>query len=157
MTEIDENIKKEEIKEKTSKEVKREATIRRARARRYAMQAVYQYLLNQDESLMEVGQQFKEKDDVEKIDIYFFGEIIDGITEYQSNFELQLEPFLDRKVSELDTVERAILLVGTYEMNAKTTPIKVAINEAIVLAKKFAGDDSHKYINGVLDKINKNK
>ena len=71
-------------------------------------------------------------------------EIIDGT----------MAPYLDRTVGELDPIEKAILRLAVYELKFATdVPYKVVINEAIEVAKTFGAEESHKYINGVLDKI----
>ena len=63
-----------------------------------------------------------------------------------------LAPLLDRKMKELSPVEHGILLIGAYELaRCADVPYKVAINEAVELAKTFGGTDGHKYVNGVLD------
>jgi N utilization substance protein B len=68
--------------------------------------------------------------------------------------EATLEPLLDRKLSELDPIERTLLRMGTFELaHRPDVPYKVVINEAVSLAKKFGATDGHKYINGVLDKV----
>ncbi|MFI3180302.1 MAG: transcription antitermination factor NusB, partial [Methylococcales bacterium] len=60
----------------------------------------------------------------------------------------------DREVDAIDPVERAVLRLATYELlHAQDTPYKVIINEAINLAKDFGADGSHRYINGILDKV----
>jgi len=67
--------------------------------------------------------------------------------------DVTFEPLLDRKLSELDPIERTLLRMGTFELRDRMdVPYKVVINEAVALAKKFGATDSHKYINGVLDK-----
>jgi N utilization substance protein B len=64
-----------------------------------------------------------------------------------------MEPLLDRKLDDLGPVERALLRMGMYELIHRIdVPFKVVINEQVALAKKFGATDSHKYINGVLDK-----
>jgi N utilization substance protein B len=66
----------------------------------------------------------------------------------------RLEPFADRKWEEVSPVERAILLIGAWELvHNPEIPYKVTINEAIELGKRFGGTDGHKYVNGVLDKL----
>ncbi|MPV85290.1 transcription antitermination factor NusB [Ostreibacterium oceani] len=130
------------------------ATIRKARARRFAMQAVYSQLIS-TEGFDEVVTQTKQRISDEDYDTDFLDEILQGIATQQAHFESQLTPFLDRSIAQLGVIEHAILLVGAYELNGKVTPHKVAINEAIVLAKKFGAEDSYKYINGVLDKLYK--
>ena len=65
-----------------------------------------------------------------------------------------MNPLLDRAVKALDPVERALLYLGTYELAYRVdVPFKVVINEAVELAKVFGATDSHKYVNGVLDKL----
>jgi N utilization substance protein B len=55
----------------------------------------------------------------------------------------------------IDPVDRAVLRLATYEILLTTTPAKVAINEAVDLAKRFGTTDSHRFVNGVLDRIAK--
>ncbi len=132
-------------------DVKRQATINKARARRFAMQAVYQVLLSEC-SASEAIRDLYEREG-QAFDTDFFETLVEHIIDNQTNLETQLAPLLDRKVSDLDKVEHAILLVGSYELNSQLTPAPVAINEAVVLAKKFGGEDGHKFVNGVLDKL----
>jgi N utilization substance protein B len=59
---------------------------------------------------------------------------------------------MDRKPTELDPVERAVLWVGAHELrSAPDVPYRVVINEAVGLAKRFGATDSHKFVNAVLD------
>lgn len=132
----------------------RQATNAKIRARRFAMQAVYQHLLTGDE-YADIARQVSEREAGKDYDEFFFSDIIEGIAEFGDNFDAQLAPFINRAVSQLDIVEHAILLVAAYELNNGVTPPKVAVNEAIVIAKKFGSDDSYKFINGVLDKLYK--
>ena len=70
--------------------------------------------------------------------------------------EALFSPSLDRKLEELDPIERNLLRLGTFELRDRIdVPYKVVINEAVALAKKFGATDSHRYINGVLDKVAK--
>jgi N utilization substance protein B len=65
-----------------------------------------------------------------------------------------LEPLADRKWDEVSPVERAILLIGAWELvHNPEIPYRVTINEAIELGKRFGGTDGHKYVNGVLDRL----
>lgn len=134
--------------------VAQQANVARARARRFAMQAVYQHLLT-DDSYADIAKQVSEREAGKDYDEFFFSDIIEGIAEFGDNFDTQLTPFISRPLAQLGVVEHAILLVAAYELNGSGTPPKVAINEAIVIAKKFGSDDSHKFVNGVLDKLYK--
>ena len=60
---------------------------------------------------------------------------------------------IDRRITLLSPVEHGVLLIGVYELtHCVSIPYRVAINEAVELAKSFGGTDGHKYVNGVLDK-----
>ena len=60
---------------------------------------------------------------------------------------------VDRKTTELSPIEHGILMIGAYELkHCLDIPYRVAINEAVELAKSFGGTDGHKYVNGVLDR-----
>lgn len=135
-----------------NKRVARQAMTARARARRFAMQGVYQHLLTGD-NFANIATQIKEREADKDYDEFFFSEILESIAEFGDNFDTQLTPYLNRPIEQLDVVEHAILLVAAYELNNSGTPPKVAINEAIILAKKFGGDDGHKFVNGVLDNL----
>lgn len=68
--------------------------------------------------------------------------------------EAGLAGCVDRPLAEISPIERAILLLGAYELTHRIeTPYRVVINEAIELAKAFGGTDGHRYVNGVLDKF----
>lgn len=65
-----------------------------------------------------------------------------------------IAPCLDRPIEQLSPVERAVLLVATYEFKHHVDiPYRVVINEAVELTKTFGGSDGYKYVNGVLDKL----
>jgi N utilization substance protein B len=53
----------------------------------------------------------------------------------------------------MGTLERNILRIGVYELEERTVPPEVAINEAVVLAKRYASDDAARLVNGILGKI----
>ena len=65
-----------------------------------------------------------------------------------------MNEFVDRPVDMVDPVERAILRIGAYELLYRLDmPYRVILNEGINLAKYFGADGSHKYVNGILDKL----
>ena len=85
-----------------------------------------------------------------------FSELLLGCLAQRETLKESLTPFLDRPLAQLDPVERAILLIAAYELSASPlVPVRVVINEAINLAKAFGAQDSHQYINGVLDAMAK--
>lgn len=129
----------------------------RRRARRLIMQALYQWQLN-DAEVLDIIRQFREENSKEgsnkDIDWEFFEEFIKEIPRQREALESHFEKLLDRKVDSLDPVERALLYLGTFELAHRLdVPYRVVINECVELAKIFGATESHKYINGVLDKL----
>src|SRR6185436_10978331 len=125
----------------------------RRRAREFALQAIYQWLLNESaaESLLA---QLKEQKDFPKADQALAEALVRGVIGNADALRGLLAPYLDRQMKALSPVEHALLLQSAFELRDHAqTPYKVVINEAIELAKSFGGTDGHKYVNGVLDKL----
>jgi N utilization substance protein B len=144
-----------EGKAATNTAPKRSLTPRR-RAREYALQGVYQSLvLRRAGSLPNkaaIAKQLAEDPAFKRCQQELFQGIFEGVLDRADEFEAMITPALDRPINELSPVEHAALLIGTYELAADlSVPYKVAINEAVELAKTFGGTDGHKYVNGVLD------
>jgi N utilization substance protein B len=87
------------------------------------------------------------------VDLEYFQALLHGVPACVDELDATFQPLLDRKLEELDPIEHTLLRMGTFELRERLdVPYKVVINEAVALAKKFGATDSHKYINGVLDK-----
>ena len=116
------------------------------------MQALYQWLMA-DAQLNDIEAEFRADYDFSHVDLEYFQALLHGVPASLDELEASFEPLLDRKLDELDPIERTLLRMGTFELIERIdVPYKVVINEAVALAKKFGATDSHKYINGVLDK-----
>ncbi|MFA5243168.1 MAG: transcription antitermination factor NusB [Sulfuricella sp.] len=125
----------------------------RRKARELAVQGLYQRQLTGD-AVETIEAQLREHEEFEKIDGEHFSAILHGAIKDVTNLESKLQPCLDRPMESLSPVERAVLLVATYEfVHHLEIPYRVVINEAIELAKCFGGTDGYKYVNGVLDKL----
>ncbi len=84
----------------------------------------------------------------------YFHTLVYEVPLYHQELNARLLPHIDRDLDSVDPVERAILRIGTYELEYKQdVPTKVIINEAVELAKTFGSDHSYKFVNGVLDKV----
>jgi N utilization substance protein B len=124
----------------------------RRKARHYGMQALYQWTMA-GAALSDIEAEFRTDYDFSHVDLEYFQALLHGVPAQVDELEAAFEPLLDRKLSELDPIERTLLRMGTFELRERLdVPYKVVINEAVALAKKFGATDSHKYINGVLDK-----
>jgi N utilization substance protein B len=103
-----------------------------------------------------VEQQFLEENDHKRADISFFHDIMGAVSRTRDELWLLVEPHLDRKSEQIDPVERAILLIGCFELRDRIEiPFKIVISEAVELAKLFGATDSHKYVNSILDEVAK--
>ncbi len=123
----------------------------RRRARKSAVQALYQWLMA-GQSPSEIDVQFRDSQDMSRTDVAYFHELLHRIPERIEALEESLDPLLDRPWPELDPVERAILYIGAYELaHRPDIPFKVVIDEAVGLARTFGAQESHRYVNGVLD------
>ena len=125
----------------------------RTNARKAAVQALYQWQMA-GHNLPEIERQFLEEERLKDAQKSYFVEIFYGVPKNLEVIDQALSEFVDRPVDSIDPVERAILRIGTYELlNRLDMPYRVVLNESINLAKYFGADGSHKYVNGILDKI----
>lgn len=132
--------------------MKFDAALRR-KARHYALQALYQWQISRN-ALNDIEAQFRAEFDFSKTDVEYFQALLHGVPQHLGELERAFEPMLDRAVKDLTPIELTLLRMGTFELIHRIdVPFKVVINEAVSLAKKFGATDSHKYINGVMDKL----
>ena len=125
----------------------------RHRAREFALQGIYQWLLNH-EDVASIEAHIRQAHGFDKSDMAHFEALIYGSIKDVAGLRAAIEPLLDRSVAELSPVEHAALLIGAYELkNHLEIPYRVVINEAVELTKSFGGIDGHKFVNGVLDKL----
>lgn len=133
----------------------------RHEARKLAVQTLYAWQLSGNsmasikEDLFDSEPSIFDKPKV--FDTEYFNEITQLVTYYAQQLDESLQACLDRDISQLNPVEHAILRIGAFELKYRTEiPYRVVLNEAILLAKQFGAVESHKYINGVLDKLTRN-
>lgn len=124
----------------------------RRRARRRALQALYQWhLTGQDAS--QILLQFHEEQDFSNVDNQLFTTLVTKVSAGQDGIDEKIEPFLDRPLAQLDVIEHVILSIAAYELlSGYEVPHQVIIDEAVNLAKQFGAEQGHSFINGVLDK-----
>ncbi|MFT5758485.1 MAG: N utilization substance protein B [Alteromonadaceae bacterium] len=124
----------------------------RRKARELAVQAVYSWQLSKN-SVTDIESNFLTDNSARRFDIAYFQQLFRGVTSSASKLDEAISPHVDRPIDDIDPVEKAVLRVAVFELiDCQDVPYKVVINEAIELAKIFAADDSHKFVNGVLDK-----
>ena len=127
----------------------------RGKSRRFAMQAIYQWQMTGD-SITDIKQQFFEDNNFSVIDTEFFSALVSGVASSISELDPFLEKNMSRSVESVDPIERSILRIATYEfVNRLDVPYRVVINEAVNIAKEFCAENSHGFVNAVLDKVAK--
>ncbi|HEX7416469.1 MAG TPA: transcription antitermination factor NusB [Steroidobacteraceae bacterium] len=125
---------------------------RRSVARKLAVQALYRWQLN-DCPWQDLLLEFSEDADMPKADRDYFSELVGGVVQAREKLDADLAEWMDRKPADLDPVEHAVLLIGTYELKAHVeVPYRVVISEAVGLARRFGATDGHKFVNAVLDR-----
>lgn len=127
---------------------------RRGLARRLTVQALYQWMVNETSPEAMIRQFREQPEGLGRADEEYFIGLLNGIVQDVPGLTVTLVPHLDRPLNQLDPVEHSILLLAAYELQYRPeVPWKVAVNEAVNLAKLFGAEDGYKFINGVLDKL----
>ena len=126
--------------------------VERQRARRRALQALYQWQITKQEA-GEILRQFQETQDLSLVDEGFFEQLVRGVISEQDSLDSSLQPFLDRPMVQVDVMEQAVLRLGAFELlHFPEVPFRVILDEAIDLAHRFGAEQGHAFVNGVLDK-----
>ena len=143
---------KKAAKKSPKKPPKKVPLSQRRLARKLVLEALYQWQLAEADP-KEIESQFREET-TDKVDWAYFKEVFYAIPKQIDPLEAHFQPLLDRDINSLDPIERALLYLGTYELAHRVdVPYRVVINECVELAKVFGATESHKYINGILDKL----
>jgi len=124
----------------------------RSVARKLAMQALYRWQLNEG-PWQDLVSEFREAEDMPRADSEYFRQLVEGVWRAREQLDSDLASWTDRGPALLDPIEHAVLLIGVYELrHRQDVPYRVAISEAVSLAKRFGATDGHKFVNAVLDR-----
>lgn len=124
----------------------------RRRARRRALQAIYQWQMTGQEPA-EILRQFMEIQDMKGVDVEHFERLLLGVGGKGEALDEALRPFLDRPVDQLEVMERVVLRIGAFELlHCPEQPYRVVLDECVDLAHRFGSEQGHAYVNAVLDK-----
>ena len=127
----------------------------RGKSRRLAMQAIYQWQMTGD-NITDIKQQFFEANNFSVIDADYFSELVSGVASSITELDPLLEKNMPRSVESVDPVERSILRLATYEFVKRfDVPYRVVLNEAVNITKEYCAENSHAFVNAVLDKVAK--
>ncbi|WLQ17484.1 transcription antitermination factor NusB [Hahella aquimaris] len=126
---------------------------KRRAARKLALQALYQWRVA-GASISQIEAEFAVDNDLQQVDRDLFKAVLYGVPSSVSELDALLQPFVDRKLADVDPVELSLIRMGAFELRSRIeVPYRVVINEAVELAKQFGGTDGHKFVNSVLDKL----
>ena len=130
----------------------------RRRARELALQGIYAWLLRGGDATDDAGEieahLRDEEEEFSQADVVWFQTLLHGVMRDAPALREKFVPYVDRPLAELSPIEHGILLIGTFELvHHVEVPYRVAINEAVELAKSFGGTDGFKFVNGVLDRL----
>jgi len=123
----------------------------RSRAREFALQALYQFLVGRNDATA-IDHFTRDLAGFHKADSAHYDALLHGCIRTADDLDALIAPKLDRKMAEISPIEHAAMWIGVFEFqNCMDVPWRVVINECIELAKEFGGTDGHKYVNGVLN------
>ncbi|HEL9693793.1 TPA: transcription antitermination factor NusB [Legionella pneumophila] len=125
------------------------------RARKFALQALYQWLMSGTD-LHEIEAQFRTINNMDKVDGEYFCRLLYGIPTHVEALEASLLPYLDREINALNPIELTVLRIGSFELfHCPEIPYKVILDESVSLTKEFGSQEGHRYVNGVLNNLAK--
>lgn len=124
----------------------------RRNARLLAVQGIYSWQLSRND-VAQIELSLATSNDMSKVDMTYFQRLLRGVVNQASQLDETIKPYLGRLPEELDPIEKAVIRLATFELvECMDVPFKVVINEAIELAKDLGAEESHKFVNGALDK-----
>lgn len=124
------------------------------KARRLALQALYQWLMSGSE-LYEIEAQFHTINNMDKVDVAYFHKLLHDIPAQLEALQKSFAPFVvDRDIDSLNPIELTVLRIGAFELlYCLELPYKVVLDESVSLAKEFGSQDGFRYVNGVLNNV----
>lgn len=133
---------------------------KRTKAREFALQILYQIDITKSDARSTIEDFWKNREiDTEDVVKKFAEGIISGVIEHKDEIDKAISEAAENwELGRMAVVDRNIIRITTYELlHRQDIPPKVSINEAIEIAKKYGDRDSGKFVNGIVDKINKTK
>jgi len=126
---------------------------RRSRTREVVLQVLYQYDLNPD-SDASVGDFLLRRLKSDELLIDFAKSLVSGVLGSRDELDRLLAATADHwSLQRMAATDRNVLRLGAYEILHTDTPDRVAINEAVELAKRFGSAQSSQFVNGILDRL----
>lgn len=138
------------------------------KARRFAVQGLYEWLItdyrfaNEHRDLLggndphTITARTRRENAMHTVHLGYYHELMREIPIKAGELIVELSRYLDRNFDKLDIIEKAVLLIGAYELKYSLhIPYKVVLDEAMQLNTHFGATDAHKFINAILDRYAK--
>ena len=128
----------------------------RSEVREQAFKLIYSLEIQRDGNLKEQVELYLESNNItNKNAVEYIKDAVFGIDKNEEEILKEIEKYLksDWKIDRISKIDLSILKLAIYEIKYKELPFKVAINEAVELAKKYGEDTSRKFVNGVLANV----
>jgi N utilization substance protein B len=123
-------------------------------ARQSALQVLVSLLVSQDDDPKKVLSFVCREFSPQLKDIGFLESLVFGVLMHRCDIDAKIQKFAPEwPIGKLNSVERSLLEMGTFEICYTDTPVPVVINEMVELAKEFGDDTAGKFVNGVLSSI----
>lgn len=133
--------------------MEKQAISGKRKARKLALQALYQWLMSADD-LHEIETQFRVINNMDKVDVDYFCRLLHGVPTHIKDLEQGFSPFLDRDIGSLNPIELTVLRLSAFELyHCPEIPYKVILDESVLLTKEYGSQDGYRYVNGVLNKL----
>ncbi|MDD5680670.1 MAG: transcription antitermination factor NusB [Candidatus Omnitrophica bacterium] len=132
---------------------------KRTKAREYALKILYQMEITKDNEKDSVKSFWERESETEGSVKDFTGQLVKGVTDNIKEIDAKISKYATNwQIDRMAVIDRNILRMATFEiLYLDDIPPKVSINEAVDIAKKYGDNNSGKFVNGILDKINKMK
>ena len=134
--------------------------MKRSEIREDAFRLIYSLEIQKSDNLEEQVELYLESNNIiDKNAIEYIKDAVFGIEKNKEEILKEIEKYLksDWKIDRISKMDLIILKLAIYEIEYKEIPFKVAINEAVELAKKYGEDASQKFVNGILANVVKNR
>lgn len=118
------------------------------------MQGLYQWQFSETPAV-DIEAQFRVDFDMGKVDLEYFRDLVKGVQANAAELDEKLAAFCEaREIDEADPITKALLRLAAFELGHRIdVPYRVVIDEAVTLARKFGPEQSHSFVNAVLDKL----
>ncbi|MBU0634677.1 MAG: transcription antitermination factor NusB [Candidatus Omnitrophica bacterium] len=131
---------------------------KRTKARECALQILYGFDIRKTDIQETLADYWKDR--LEKKEVMEFAKVlVGGVLENKQKIDSFIVKYTENwRIERMAVIDRNIIRMAAYELLfMKDIPPKVSINEAVELAKKYGDEESGRFVNGVLDKINKSE